>query len=171
MQINPRVTAAFAILVAAAAGTVAAHYEGYKARAYHDVAHVVTACRGHTGADVQLGRVYSPEQCDKWFQEDMQKAAAGVFRCVRAPMSVNEAAAFADFAYNEGIGTFCKSSMARRANSGDPVGACDALFMYTAVYTYKWDPKKKIRVITGKKILRGLVLRREAERTLCLTPP
>ena len=156
MQINPRVTAAFAILVAAAAGTVAAHYEGYRAHAYHDVANVVTACRGHTGADVQLGRVYSPAQCNKWFQEDLQKAAAGVFRCVVAPISVNEAGAFTDLAYNIGITAFCRSSIARKANAGDRVGACNALSLY---------------VYAGGRVMPGLVRRRAAERKLCLTPP
>ena len=35
-----------------------------------------------------------------------------------------------DAAYNIGVGAFCGSSMARRANAGDMVGACDPLLMW-----------------------------------------
>jgi len=61
--------------------------------------------------------------------------------------------AFVDIAYNIGVSGFCGSSMARRTNAGDMVGACNALLM--------WDK-------VGGKEVRGLTRRRQAERELCL---
>ncbi|MBY5974980.1 glycoside hydrolase family protein, partial [Ferrimonas balearica] len=66
-------------------------------------------------------------------------------------------AAFVSAAYNIGAGAFCGSSMSRRAQAGDLVGACDALLMWN-----KARVKGVLRPVTG------LTRRRQAERALCL---
>ncbi|THA00327.1 lysozyme [Rodentibacter pneumotropicus] len=56
--------------------------------------------------------------------------------------------------FNVGCGAMRKSTMFRKANAGDYVGACNEF--------PKW-------VYAGGKKLRGLEIRREKERQLCLT--
>jgi lysozyme len=55
--------------------------------------------------------------------------------------------------YNIGNGAFCKSTLARKLNAGDIVGACNEF--------PKWDKAAGIR-------LPSLTKRRTAERALCL---
>jgi lysozyme len=60
--------------------------------------------------------------------------------------------AFVDVAFNIGVSAFCSSSMARKANAGDMVGACDALLLWNRA---------------GGREVAGLTRRRERERELC----
>lgn len=159
MAFNPRTALAALALAAGLAGGVAATYEGNPRTSYMDnlpTNPTPTACRGHTGADVEAGKVYTAEQCDKWFHDDLLKAAQGVKGCVTAPMSINAWGAYTDLAYNIGIAAFCRSSVARLANAGDRAGSCKALLLY---------------VYAGGKKLRGLMRRRAAERALCERAP
>jgi lysozyme len=57
-----------------------------------------------------------------------------------------------DFAYNAGVGAWCKSAMARRFEAGDWGGGCAAFSQW---------------IYAGGKVLPGLVKRRAAERALC----
>jgi len=61
-------------------------------------------------------------------------------------------AAFTSLAFNVGVPTFCRSSVARKANAGDMAGACKAIGLY---------------VYAGGKVVRGLQNRRKAEIALC----
>ncbi|OOF80230.1 lysozyme [Rodentibacter caecimuris] len=61
--------------------------------------------------------------------------------------------AMTSIVFNVGCGAMRKSTMFRKANAGDYVGACHEL--------PKW-------VYAGGKKLRGLEIRREKERALCL---
>ena len=158
MKPDPRTVGAGFVMALAIAGGVAAVFEGNPPVSYTDnlpANPTATACHGHTGPDVQVGKVYSPAQCDKWFTEDLLKAAQGVQSCVFAPMTPNQFAAFTSTTYNIGITKFCKSSTARLANAGDRAGSCKAILLY---------------VYAGGKRLRGLERRREAEYTLCVKP-
>lgn len=156
--LNPRTAGAAFVLVVGLAGGVAATYEGNPRTSYMDnlpARPTPTACRGHTGPDVEVGKVYSPARCDKWFQDDLLRAAQGVQGCVTAPMAPNQFAADTSVAYNIGIPKFCRSSIARLANAGDRAGSCKAILLY---------------VYAGGKKLRGLVRRRQGEYALCMKP-
>ncbi|OOF68492.1 glycoside hydrolase [Rodentibacter pneumotropicus] len=61
--------------------------------------------------------------------------------------------AMTSIVFNVGCGAMRKSTMFRKANAGDYIGACNEL--------PKW-------VYAGGKKLRGLEIRREKERALCL---
>ncbi len=63
-------------------------------------------------------------------------------------------AALGSFTYNVGVGAFNSSTLLRKAKSGDLIGACNELT--------RW-------VYAGGRKLKGLVIRREAERELCLS--
>lgn len=128
-------------------------FEGTELTTYRDLGGVLTYCTGAT-EDAQWGRTYTPDQCRAQLDRDLERHAAGIARCLPlARMTDGQKVAFVDVAYNIGVGAFCGSSMARRANAGDMTGACDALLMWNKV---------------GGKEVRGLTRRRQAERELCL---
>lgn len=140
-------------MAAAALMTITPVWEGTKLTTYRDLGGVLTYCTGAT-ENAQWGKTYSPDQCRAQLDRDLERHAAGIARCVPlASMTDGQKVAFVDAAYNIGVSAFCGSSMARRANAGDMVGACDALLMWNKV---------------GGKVVRGLTLRRQAEREICL---
>lgn len=149
---KPRIIAALLAAVIALASAFIPTWEGSQPVGYRDIAGIATACEGHTGADVVVGVRYSPEQCATWLKSDVGKAAVGVGDCVDAPLKVYEWAAFTSLAYNIGTSAFCKSSIARKANSHDMPGACAAIELY---------------VYAGGRRVEGLVRRRASERALC----
>ena len=132
-------------------GSFVPDFEGMILRGYKDPVGIVTACAGHT-ATAQLGRAYSRAECQILLEQDLAIHAEGVMKCVKVPLTTGQKAAFVSFAYNVGVGAFCKSTMLKRLNLRDYAGACSELSRWT----------------TAKgKVYMGLVRRRAAERTLC----
>jgi lysozyme len=144
-----------ALVGAVAAGALLAFtplQEGRVLKTYRDIGGVLTYCDGAT-ENAQAGRTYMPAECDAQLDRDLERHAAGVMACVHVPLTDGQKVAFVDAAYNIGVPAFCGSSMARRANAGDLVGACDALLMWNRA--------------DGRVVL-GLTRRRQRERELCL---
>jgi lysozyme len=144
-----------AIVGAAAAGVLMAMVpanEGTVYRTYRDLGGVLTYCTGAT-ENAQWGKTYTPGECAAQLDRDLARHAEGVMGCVHVQLTDGQKVAFVDFTYNAGISAFCGSSMARKANAGDMVGACNALMM--------WDKVK------GQTV-RGLTRRRTVERDFCL---
>lgn len=139
-------------LVIAIAGWFVKPWEGTEPVGYDDIVGVATACVGHTGPDVVVGRRYTAEQCKAWLDSDLGIAARGVDACVTVPMTSYEWASFTSLAFNIGVRAFCKSSIARKANAGDMDGACEAILLYD---------------YAGGRKVPGLTRRRLAERDLC----
>jgi GH24 family phage-related lysozyme (muramidase) len=156
-------------VAAALAAALAMPAEGLRQVAYYDPPGILTACRGHTGADVKAGVRYSSDQ---WLTSDMRAAVAKVDAC--APGLPPEAlAAFGDAVFNVGPTIACdtRNSTAARylqqysagaaGNQGSDVSvlvaACDQL--------PRWD---KARIAGVLVRLPGLTKRRAAERELCL---
>jgi len=126
--------------------------EGLKLYGYLDPVGVATKCYGDTH-EVVLGHKYSKEECKASLENQLTVAALGVKSCV--PMLAVHPGPFAaatDFAYNAGVGAFCKSSIANKFRSGNWAGGCAELS--------KW-------IYAGGKVLPGLVKRRAAERKKC----
>lgn len=154
-QANQRLLGGIAAAVLALAGAIVVKYEGDPVVAYLDrlpANPTPTACQGHTGPDVEVGKAYSAAQCASWRREDLVKAARGVESCVHAPMGIPQEAAYVDLAYNIGVAAFCRSSVARLANAGDRAGSCAAIELY---------------VYAGGKKLPGLSKRRADDRAMC----
>ncbi|MCG3784626.1 lysozyme [Delftia acidovorans] len=151
MSNKAKLIAAIGAAVAALAVPLVARYEGTVQTAYRDPVGIVTACTGHTGPELQMGQVFTREQCEDMLYKDLLKHTAAL-ECVKAPMSDGQKAAFLSFAFNVGNGAFCSSTLARKANAGDMHGACAELSRWT---------------YAGGKQLPGLVNRRAAERQLC----
>ena len=137
-------------------------------RAYFDVAGIATACDGIIRVDgrpVRIGDVFTEERCTELLERELRIHAEGMMRCTPAFRNHPDKeaigptlAAVTSFTYNVGVGGYCGSTAARRFNAGDWRGGCDAMMM--------WN---KARVGGVLQPVRGLTLRRERERALCLT--
>jgi lysozyme len=128
-------------------------FEGTELSTYRDMSGVLTYCTGAT-ENAAWGKTYTPAQCRAQLDRDLERHAAGIAMCIPlSRLTDGQKVAFVDVAYNIGVSAFCGSSMARRTNAGDMVGACNALLMWNKV---------------GGKEVRGLTRRRQAERELCL---
>lgn len=136
---------------AAAAVSIVAYYEGTVHKTYRDPIGIITACTGHTGPELKMGQTFTKQQCEDMLYADLDKHSKAL-DCIKRPMSDGQKAAFLSFAFNVGNGAFCGSTLARKANAGDMLGACAELSRWT---------------MAGGKRLPGLVKRRAAERKLC----
>jgi lysozyme len=126
--------------------------EGMRLRGYHDPIGVVTACVGDTNFAV-LGKAYTRAECNVILQHDLLVAAVPVLKCVPGLAGqTGPLAASVSLAFNVGASAFCKSTMARKFNSGDYVGACAQL--------PRWNR-------AGGKISNGLIARRKTEEAIC----
>lgn len=125
--------------------------EGMILRGYKDPVGIVTACAGHTATAV-LGKPYTRAECQILLDQDLAIHAEGVMKCVKAPITAGQRAAFVSFAYNVGVGAFCKSTLVKRVNAGEGIAACSELSRWTTA-------KGKVYI--------GLVKRRAAERVIC----
>lgn len=148
-----------AVLTAALAlsGVMAVTFEDTRTTAYTDAAGIPTACTGHTGADVRVGKVYSTAQCKSLLDADQHDAAQGVLALTTGSINANELAALTDFLFNVGRGNFASSTLRKKFNAGDHKGACEEL--------RKWVYAK----VEGKSVrLNGLVKRRQKEYEVCI---
>lgn len=127
-------------------------HEGLRLKSYLDPVGIPTICYGET-ENVALGDIKSKEECDTILAARLGYFGFQVDQSVIPPMSPKTHAALTSFAYNVGMGAFNKSTLLRKMNNGDMIGACYELD--------RWVYAK------GRK-LNGLVKRREAERDLCL---
>mgnify|MGYP002700140382 CR=1 FL=1 len=134
-------------------------FEGFYPDAYICPAGVLTIGYGHTGNDVAEGQCINMTVAQELLCKDMASAAASVERLVTVPLSDNQFAALASFAFNCGAANLGVSTLLKKLNRGD----------YDAVPTELCRWVKATDPATGKKrTLRGLVRRRSAEGELWL---
>ena len=131
--------------------------EGERTEAYLDrIAQppVWTVCYGETRG-VKRGDRYTSAQCNDMLMKALDTYRDGLIRCIptlpQQPEGVQMA--LVSWSYNVGTGAACGSTLAKRANAGDWLGACNQL--------PRWDE-------AGGKTVKGLTNRRAAETTLCL---
>lgn len=155
MNPKARLVAKIGAVAAAAAASLVASQEGYVPWVYRDPIGRLAACYGHDDPNLKPGARYTKAQCVEMLEEDLAKHADAL-NCIKTPLADNQKAAFLSFAFNVGNGAFCKSTLARKANAGDLMGACAELS--------RW-------VMAGGRELPGLVKRRAAERQLCEKGP
>lgn len=151
MNAKQKLTAKLGAVVLALAIPTVVHFEGTVFRTYRDPIGVLTSCRGHTGPELRMGQTFTAEQCDQQLYADLLKHAEAL-DCIKTPLSDGQKAAFLSFSFNVGNGAFCGSTLARKANGGDLMGACAELSRWT---------------LAAGKELPGLVKRRAAERRMC----
>lgn len=132
--------------------------EGCRRDPYICPANVLTVGIGSTeagGEKIDPAKRYTDLEIAERWKKDIMIAERCVNRFAnghRMPQSVFDASV--SLTFNVGCGAMQKSTMFRKASRGDYVGACNEL--------PKW-------VYAGGKKLRGLEIRREKEKALCLT--
>ena len=134
---------------------LARHFEGLHLRVYADPVGIPTIGYGHVCKADQppIDRA----QADQWLVDDMLLATRVVVRLLPGVgsnfLTELRLAALADFVFNLGALRFQSSTLRRKLLDYDEQGAADEF--------PKWR-------MAGGKILKGLVLRRAAERELFL---
>lgn len=140
-----------AMLLALATGTIM-QFEGRELRAYQDIVGVWTICDGETKG-VKPGDVATHAECDAMLARNLREFEAGLDRCLAAKIPGKTKVALLSWTYNVGVGAACGSTLVRLANAGKLAEACDQLL--------RWNR-------AGGRVVRGLTIRREAEREMCI---
>ena len=159
IQLKSKGKKTLAALVGAAAAALlianVARFEGEALTTYYDPVGVATVCFGDTDpAMAVLGASYSRAECLRSLERQLVAHAEPVLKCVPGvEQSPEMTVAFVSLAYNIGTGAFCKSTVARRFNSVNYQGACEAVTW--------WDK-------AGGKPIPGLKVRRKDESALCM---
>lgn len=152
------------------AAALVVHFEGKSNVAYSDPPGIETICYGHAHG-VEKGDIATDAQCAQYLEGDLDIADTAVKRLVKVPMTIQQEAAFADFAYNEGAGTFQKSSILRDFNAGMVKVACDDLHKFSCISVAAGTGDEDgicSNEKMDKKMLPGLVKRRQSEFELCI---
>ena len=126
-------------------------FEGCELKAYIDPVGILTIGYGHTGADVFVGKEITQDEADALLEKDFAHAAKRVNDLVRVPISQGEYDALVSFVYNVGETNFENSSLLKKLNAGDFLGASQQIM--------RW-------VHGGGRELPGLVTRRAAEQAM-----
>jgi lysozyme len=154
------VGAGVAVAISAAGLGFIGGWEGKENAPYRDIAGVWTVCYGSTGAHVLRGGTRTDAECISLLDEDVDRFEAAVNRCTPAPKTQNQFDALVSLSFNIGEQAYCRSTLARKFNAGDTLGAADQF----SAWSYA--------TINGeRRQVRGLLNRRLAERVLFLTPP
>lgn len=126
-------------------------------RAYRDVVGVWTICDGLTRG-VRAGQVETREGCARRLEAELVMTAEAMMACVptlREPGRDYQRWAIVSLAYNAGTPAICRSTVAKRFRARDWRGGCDAFLMW-------------VKAGRPLRVVRGLQLRRQREREICL---
>lgn len=118
----------------------------------------LTVCNGITGAGVVAGRWYSPSDCYQLERFRYLAAERAAQRLLEHWASYDPLVQgqFIDFLHNKGESAFAASTMLRKANAGDLVGAC------------RENPRWNKGTVAGlQRVLPGLQLRGDANEVIC----
>lgn len=127
-------------------------FEGCKLNAYLCPAHVPTIGFGATGPDVRMGMTWTQAQADARLEVDLNRFAQGVTASIGPhPTTQGQFDAMTAFAFNVGLENFKRSTLLRKHQDGDKVGA--------ALQFARWNK-------AAGKVLPGLTRRRAAEAAL-----
>lgn len=134
-------------------------FEGFRASRYEDIAGKATIGYGHL---IKPGETFpmtiTQDRAEKILAMDSQEAQAGVRRGVAVPLTQNQFDALTSFVFNFGETNFRGSTLLKKLNAGDYLGAADEFL--------RWN---KARVDGVLREVAGLTNRRIAERHLFLS--
>jgi lysozyme len=134
-------------------------FEGLKLEAYPDPGtggDPWTIGWGSTGSGIKKGVKWTQQQADDRLASDVTKFADGVAELVKVNTNQNQMGALISFAYNVGLGALSGSTLLRKLNAGDYLGAQGQFA--------RWNR-------AGGRVMAGLTRRRNAEAAVFGTKP
>jgi GH24 family phage-related lysozyme (muramidase) len=137
------------------AARIVRQFEGCCLTPYEDVAGKWTVGVGHLLPDDAPLSDITNEEAESLFFVDLALAQECVQKHVTVPLTDNQTAALTSFVFNLGCGAFKRSTLLKKLNSGDKVGACQEFT--------KWS------YANGRQV-NGLLRRRTAEAALFARP-
>jgi lysozyme len=143
-----------ALTLSAAALVAIIMHEGYSDVAYTPVPGDVPTIGFGTTTGVKPGDRITPPVALQRALNDSERFQGALKQCVVVPLTQNEYDAYISLSYNIGANAFCGSTLVKKLNSSDYIGACNEIL--------KWDKFK------GKP-LAGLTKRRQEEYKKCLS--
>lgn len=126
------------------------HEEGCRLTAYIDSGGVWTNGTGNTHGVVP-GSTITQQQADEDLTRNIQTAVDAVNDAVTVELTQHQFDSLVDFTFNCGVHAFTTSTLLRKLNTGDYVGAVDEMD--------RWNKD-------NGKVVPGLVNRRNAEQEL-----
>ena len=134
--------------------------EGFVAEPYRCPAGIASVGYGSTvlldGSRVKMdSKAVTEDEAKALLRKHLDHVETGILRFVRVSLNENEFSALCSFVYNLGIGRLQSSTLRAKLNRGERLAAANQF--------RRW-------VRAGGRVLRGLVIRRELERQLFLTP-
>lgn len=134
-------------------------FEGLRLEAYKDVVGVWTIGYGHTSMagppTVKAGMKITEQEATDLLISDLKKYEEMVKRNVKVDLNENQYGALVSFTYNLGEGNLRSSTLLKKINAKDFLGASNEFI--------KWNK-------AGGQVLKGLTRRRNAEKALFLQP-
>jgi lysozyme len=133
-------------------------FEGFRKDAYQDVVGIWTIGYGTTfypdGSKVKQGDTCTEQLAEQYLSCALSNFEDQISKLVTTQLNLNQFDALVCFCYNVGVGAFKKSTLLKKLNSGDFIGAADQFRVWNKA---------------GGKVVAGLTKRREAERELFLS--
>jgi lysozyme len=129
-------------------------HEGLRLDSYQDVVGVWTVGYGHTGAEVHEGLHITQDAANVLLLGDVETAEKCIQNCVAVTLTQSQFDALCSFVFNLGCTALRNSTLLRKLNAGDDVGAAEEFL--------RWNH-------AGGKIMAGLTKRRAEEMEMFLT--
>lgn len=133
-------------------------YEGLRMTAHYAPTEEWTVGYGHTGS-ARHGMSVTEGDAEHLLKDDVQPIEQLISDTVRAPLNQNEHDAVVSLIFNIGEDNWRRSTVLRKLNAGDKLGAASAFELWTKAF-----------VNNELATLDGLVRRRAAEKSLFLMP-
>ena len=97
--------------------------EGTRHNAYKDTKGIWTIGVGHTGPEVLPDLIWSDKEVFDQLKRDVAKTEDCINSLVKVPLTQNQFDALSSFIFNVGVGAFIRSTMLKKINARDFVGA------------------------------------------------
>lgn len=133
-------------------------YEGLRMSAHYAPSEQWTVGYGHTSS-ARHGMSVTEGDAERLLRDDVGPIESLIGDTVRAPLNQNEHDALVSLIFNIGEENWKRSTVLRKLNAGDKIGAANAFELWTKAY-----------VNNELVALDGLVRRRAAEKSLFLMP-
>lgn len=153
-MVSPGKRISLGVLGASLWGVLAiTQYEGFSEKAYLDIVGVPTIGYGSTD-NVKLGNNIDEKGARRrLIQEVRDKYEKAIQSCVKVSLHQREYDSYVSLAYNIGTTAFCSSTLVKKLNQEDYIGACKQIL--------RWNRAKG-------QVVKGLTNRRQQEYKMCI---